>query len=205
MSGDFAKKASKGWQFFQRAWFLPVAVIALFLLVWALIYAPWDSPAAPAWVQAIGSVAAILSAVGISYWQYHQTSRTNEDAAREYMRRAHLDSAYANGFIEALSMVMVDGKIPRNRLDRMIRLVKAVYEDMRVYSHIQMPDQRFAANWQTYLRSLRHFIEEIERDYADETGRTQVDAARHLEIFQSSSQMLNEAYDRFMVGTARDN
>lgn len=46
-----------------KAWMPPVFVIGVFVVVWALIYAPWGDESAPAWVQAVGSVFALIGAI----------------------------------------------------------------------------------------------------------------------------------------------
>lgn len=177
---------------------LPLIVIAVFLVMWALVYAPWSNPAAPAWVQAIGSVAAIFTAVGISYWQYRETKQETIRDALKYMERVHFDTAFASGYLDGITFDMQDGKIPRDRLPRAIRLAKAIYEDLRSYDHLLIEDARYARRWQGYVRTVRHFIEEIEQDLSDESGGGSSAAARHLDILKSESEKLRTDFNEYM-------
>lgn len=57
----------------------PFAVVLLF----GLIYLPWDSPSAPAWVQAIGSIGAILGAYVIANRQHQVAEQRLENERKE--------------------------------------------------------------------------------------------------------------------------
>jgi len=59
-------------------WFAPSLFIVLFGIFWALVYAPWGSESAPAWVQAIGSVLAIIGAVCLPIIHSQHTAKEAE-------------------------------------------------------------------------------------------------------------------------------
>src|SRR5690606_37000819 len=61
----------------------PFAVLALF----GLFFLPWGAESAPSWVQAIGSVAAIIAAVWISNRQARQEALERQRQNYRYMFR----------------------------------------------------------------------------------------------------------------------
>lgn len=67
----------------KRTWFWPAMAIILFALTWVLIYAPWSSDGAPAWVQAVGSVAAIFVAIAIASAQRRADRLKAQQLAQE--------------------------------------------------------------------------------------------------------------------------
>lgn len=196
-------KGRKAAHFTRRAWLFPVMVIAGFSAIWGLIYAPWSSPNAPAWVQAIGSVAAIFTAVGISYWQYRQTKQGSINEAVEYMERVHLDTAWASGYLDGITFDMKDGNIPRERLPRAIRLAKAIHEDLRTYDQVRIADGRYARRWQSYVRSIRNLIEELEQDLLEGRDGANDTVRRHLHVLKSDSERLRQDFDEFMSQIGR--
>ncbi|SDF23447.1 hypothetical protein [Phytopseudomonas seleniipraecipitans] len=63
----------------KRPWFFPMMIILLFIAVFGATYAPWGADAAPAWVQAVGSVAAIIAAWLIPQLHDHHREKKNRE------------------------------------------------------------------------------------------------------------------------------
>lgn len=138
-------------------------VIVLFVLcppMWALVGlalwgVPWDSPNAPAWVQAFGSIGAILIAV----WVVRSEQRTRELERKRkeahYMFKAFLTADYIAAALEAV--VDTAQKVPPGTavLLAYFERLKEAAGEIDDFNYSSMADHNFSTAWIAFRRYLR--------------------------------------------------
>ncbi len=101
---------------------LSPAVVLPLLWLWTL---PWDSPNAPSWVQAVGSVVAIAIAVWLPW--HERNRRHAEEFKREIglWRRLYYAAFEISGHVDSL---FNEFGVLRYRLDESIAIFTGLYE-----------------------------------------------------------------------------
>lgn len=93
----------------KASFFSPTVVIP----VWLLFYLPWDSPNAPAWVQAVGSIAAIIAAWLIPY--QHEQIRIKKQKEDLLASVAWLALRVKNSFDHMMDVILRSEPKARDR------------------------------------------------------------------------------------------
>lgn len=101
-------------------WFGPVAVGILFLLFLAVLYAKWSTNSVAAWVQAVGSVLAILAAVWVAE-QSHRRDIERADQAhnreRQRAEQAERDEEIRFAWVAECAAAEIDSALERLVVD----------------------------------------------------------------------------------------
>lgn len=99
---------------------------------------------APAWVQAIGSIGAILAAILIAQRGVIQQRYDKQLESYEYMQKAFGVTAYATAVIEAAAQYVLDGVPTVRMLKYHVSLLELALEDLRGVDPIQLGDPAIA-------------------------------------------------------------
>lgn len=137
-------------------------VILLFVLcppMWVLVglatwAVPWDSPNAPAWVQAVGSIGAILIAVWVVQAQQRAHERERKRKELHYMVKAFLTADF---IASALEIVVVEAKkvpVCTTTLTVYLERLEEAIAEARDFHFSNMADHNFAIAWITFRRFL---------------------------------------------------
>lgn len=121
------------------------------LAIWAV---PWDSPNAPAWVQAVGSIGAILIAVWVV--QAQQRARENERKRKElhYMVKAFYTADFIAGALEIVVEEAKKSPLGTAALKVYLERLEEAITEARDFHFSNMADHNFAMAWITFRRFL---------------------------------------------------
>jgi type II secretory pathway pseudopilin PulG len=128
----------------------PLAVLALF----GLFFLPWGDESAPSWVQAIGSVVAIIAAVWISNRQARQEALERQRQNYRYMFRGF---QVASNAIATLSNVLEDiqeGKLGEGNVSYFRAVLGASDTELSAFNFRDMVDLGFARSWADVSRHV---------------------------------------------------
>lgn len=122
------------------------------LAIWAV---PWDSPNAPAWVQAIGSIGAILIAVWVVNSEQRARERERKRKEAHYMFKAYLTADYISKALEVVLDVAKKQPVDTVLLKAYMGRLKESVDEARDFDYASMADYNFGQAWITYIRLLR--------------------------------------------------
>lgn len=142
-------------QVFCRAWVPPVAVVVLFGACWWAVYWQWWCVDWPAWVQAIGSILAIIS--GFLVVKYQDGVREAKQLQESW---AYMDKALYNAgnAITCLEHVRNDlrrkGYFGPFEFRGHARLLQGAIDDMALISFVLIEDNDVANSWVALKRCM---------------------------------------------------
>jgi hypothetical protein len=130
----------------------PLAV----LIAWWIFNWPWESPNAPAWVQAVGSIAAIL----VSVWIANAKDRRDEKKAKEKLdlvesavsQTAASMHHFATDFFDCLQNL---GRLGAVDWDRKHRVFGTYYAQLDKFSPFDFPDNQMAIAYRCLWGAVR--------------------------------------------------
>lgn len=109
---------------------------------------------AAAWVQAIGSIGAILAAVILAQRAVDQSRQTNLMQGYDYMRKAYGVAAYASETIIGAGEYIGQGAPTEQMLKYHVSLLELSLEDMRAIDHTKLDDLQVAEAFLSLKRSI---------------------------------------------------
>jgi hypothetical protein len=140
------------WGFIKQHSTVPGAVV-LFATTYVLALAMDAGAAGAAWVQAVGSVAAICAAIWISKWQEVQQRRSLIREQKDYMEMAFGIGAHAavtvDGAVEAIK-----NNSNESNLRFQVRLLNAALGDMNQIDIGRLAHNDFIIAWMDLKRNV---------------------------------------------------
>jgi hypothetical protein len=128
----------------------------------------WDD--APAWVQAIGSIAAILIAVAVPAWQHHATLMASEASAQEEeLRKIQIVyelTCVLMGFVQQVYLARRDaniGSTPRTRATE-LHFAKHWNTQISTIKPLDMPSGKVFRVVGKLIGAIAHIEETIQAD-----------------------------------------
>lgn len=109
---------------------------------------------APAWVQAIGSIGAILAAVAIAQRGVIQQRHDRLLEGYEFMQKAFGVAAYAKQVIAAASQYILEGAPTEFMLRYHVSLLELSLEDLRGIDHARLDDPGVAESFLALKRNV---------------------------------------------------
>lgn len=128
----------------------PLAVLAVIGL-WHL---PWGAATAPAWVQAIGSVGAILSAIWISSRQARQATLERQRQNYQYMFRAYQVASNAGATLLTVLDDLNEGKLSQSNVSYYRAVLGASIAELSAFNYCDMVDFEFGNEWADIARHV---------------------------------------------------
>ena len=119
-----------------------------------MLYAVGSLNDMPAWVQAIGSIAAILAAVAIAQRDIWHQRQLKLRESYDYMERAQGVASYASSVIVSTGEYILNGAPTKAMLRFHIDLLEVALEDLRVIDFSLLDDHYVAAAFVVLRRSV---------------------------------------------------
>ena len=137
--------------------FLALAIVVLFsgvvvgLAVVCANYWPEPTSSMPAWIQAVGSVAAILVSVGIILWDHNRQRKTQLDLEKAELANLVLATYMFGSAISSVVYTFVSseerkGRAPMSAIDFCINRIRRVLEQSSQMPHWKL-DAKTALIW----------------------------------------------------------
>lgn len=145
--------------YFLKALVLSPAVV---ILGWWVFSWPWDSVSAPAWVQAVGSVGAVLAAIWVSDRQHRLERIDRLRREYHYMFKAFNVSVFTQQAVKAVVGCVSADPANLSVLRVYVGRLQEAYAEMALFAYPSIADQAFADNWISYKRTVSLLIEEME-------------------------------------------
>lgn len=135
----------------------------LLVLVYLVICLPWGSKDAPSWVQAVGSIGAILAAIWISNDQSRRERQERFERDCRYMHKA-FNTAFG-GACSARALAGCLEACPNDfrSIELYLGQLKESVGDVERFSYAELLDIEFAETFMVHRRSLRFFVDEVGR------------------------------------------
>ncbi|WP_043309535.1 hypothetical protein [Pseudomonas sp. ML96] len=136
------------------AW-IAVSPLAVLALIWLLrIDVAWAKLDWPAWVQAVGSVAAIMAAVWISNQQQMQASVERQRLSYRYLFRAYHAGDDAVACLVHVLKGIKEGDVLPSSLQYYIHSLEDVDRNLADFSFKEMVDYDFASGFMLVRRHV---------------------------------------------------
>ncbi len=131
-------------------------------LVYTVVCMPWSSDAAPAWVQAIGSIAAVGAAIWISNSQALREKQERREKECAYMHKAFNTAFAASASATATHETLHDDLNDKHSIGVFLQQMRHSLEELDRFSYAEMADIQFADLFTIQQRTLRLLIMEVE-------------------------------------------
>ncbi|WP_162945851.1 hypothetical protein [Pseudomonas sp. DY-1] len=119
-----------------------------------------------AWVQAFGSIGAILAAIWISHRQGRGNERERQRREYHYMFKAFNMSAYASHAVHAIAGCLEADAANHHNVRLYFGRLKDAYAEVCKFAYPSFADLGFADHWIEHKRRMSLLIEEVERHLA---------------------------------------
>ncbi|QMV65156.1 hypothetical protein VUJ49_08910 [Pseudomonas berkeleyensis] len=162
-------------------WVLLVGGAFLWMLVGSVAYWSlhgWLPDKAADWVQAIGSVVAILAVIGVSYWERRNVQLDKSRSDYQYLMRAFNASVRLQGACRVVGACIQAGP-EGTALEIYQRRLKDLYEGVCEHSYSTFVDLQFAEAWAAHKRCVALLIEELDL-YLAGSSEAILDGCEHL-------------------------
>jgi hypothetical protein len=141
----------------------PLGVLAAI----GLFYLPWGAESAPAWAQAVGSVAAIAAAIWISNRQQHQAAIERRRQNYRYMFRAFQVASNAVATMCTVLEDIQEGRLAPSNISYYKAVLGSSANELSQLSFKDMVDYEFGRVWIDIIRHVTLIKSRIE-DHASE-------------------------------------
>lgn len=109
---------------------------------------------AAAWVQAIGSILAILAAIGISQWTVIKQQRDKLRESYDYMQKALEVSCYGSETVAAASREILDRRLDAGGIKYNADLLEVALSDLKEIEYARLDDAAVAAAFLKVKRNV---------------------------------------------------
>ncbi|MDF3841400.1 hypothetical protein ACF8LF_18000 [Pseudomonas putida] len=196
-----------------------IEIRPLVILVWLLISAPivllmfwvwsadrgwldafeWSQATAPGWVQAFGSVGAIVAAIWISNAQGRRERMTRLRQEYHYMFKAFNTAAFASGSMKAIAGALAAEPTDTSTLNIYLGQLRQSCVELDQFSYADFVDLSFADAWALHRRGVQLLASEMEKHLSG-TGTNLIAGAAMLAAESTDRvEKMREALEMFSV------
>lgn len=136
----------------------PLVVLAVF----GLFKLPWGAGSAPAWVQAIGSVTAIIAAIWISNRQTRLATLERQRQNYRYMFKAYQVASNAGATLLTVLDDLNEGKLSQSNISYYRAVLGASITELSAFNYCDMVDFEFGNEWADIARHVALMKSRIE-------------------------------------------
>lgn len=190
----------KPFAWLKRAWGMPLLVITCGLAYLGLFCLPWSTYKIewPAWVQAIGSIGAVLVAILVANQQWLQQRRMKSDADAEALKKVVAIVRYAGKVSQSASFYLSLGDPERRELRVFQTKIRQSADLLAAVSYMDVPLSEAALGWV----EVRHAVVEISEWFSNCLRHEWIDTTDQVG-FNASNLRLQRAVVR-VVDAARE-
>lgn len=147
-------------QLMRQLWFFPMLFMATFGVVWAVIYAPWQAEAAPAWVQAVGSIMAVIVAIVVASQQHRkeEARRVDEKAGHELGLSLRLFGFSEEFYRNVVELLANDGDGNDRKVNYVALKAATTYTDKKIAAVLERMMTRLNRNFDDDMDDERRAI-----------------------------------------------